>query len=234
LAGRTDLRVTSSLAGATSDPRLPAGVHRLGGFGGTEGLRNWLLAERVALVVDASHPFALQMSRQAREATALAGCRCLRLERPAWRPRPGDRWHAVADLPAAIEVLRQLGAKRVFAALGARALPRLAGAGMRFVVRGIEPPAELPDGVVWTSGRGPFTLATERRLLEQHGIDAVLCRNSGGAGAAAKLAAARALGLPVVLIERQVGEVGEAVTDVTEALAEIERLLGETIGEAEK
>ena len=185
-------------------------------------------------MVDASHPFALQMSRQAREAAAHVGCRYLRLERPAWRPGPGDRWHPAADLPAAIEALRQLGAKRVFAALGARAVPRLVDAGMRFVVRGIEPPAELPDSVVWTSGRGPFTLATERRLLEAHGIDAVLCRNSGGTGAAAKLAAARELGLPVVLIERPPGERDPAVTDVEQALVEVERLLGETIGEAER
>lgn len=228
LAGRTDLAVTSSLAGATSDPRLPAGVHRIGGFGGVEGLRAWLEAGWVALVVDASHPFALQMSRQAREAAALAGCRYLRLERPAWQPEPGDRWHSAADLPTAIEALRKLGAKRVFAALGARAVPQLAGVGMRFVVRGIEPPAELPESVVWTSGRGPFTLAMERRLLEADGIDAVLCRNSGGAGAAAKLAAARELGLPVVLIERPAGERGRAVTDKNQALAEVERLLRES------
>lgn len=226
LVGRADLAVTSSLAGATSDPRLPAGVHRIGGFGGVEGLRDWLKAQRVALVVDASHPFALQMSRQARAAAALAGCRYLRLERPAWRPQAGDRWHHVTDLPAAVQALRQLGAQRVFAALGARAVPQLAGAGMRFVVRGIEPPAVVPERVVWVRGRGPFTVVDERRLLEAHGIDTVLCRNSGGEQGRAKLDAARSLGLDVVLIERAGVAATGAVSCVDEVLSAVEELVG--------
>jgi precorrin-6A/cobalt-precorrin-6A reductase len=225
LAGRADLAVTSSLSGATRDPRLPAGVHRIGGFGGVEGLRNWLVAERVALVVDATHPFALQITAQAHKAAAGAGCRYLRLERPAWQPGPGDRWHLVADLPVAIEQLQKLGAKRVFAALGARAVPQLGGVAMRFVVRGIEPPAAVPENVVWQSGRGPFTVADERLLLEAHGIDALLCRDSGGVAGRAKLEAARALELPAVLVEHPRALVSDAVGSVASALQAIDSLL---------
>ena len=226
LVGRDDLRVTSSLAGATSDPRLPAGAHRIGGFGGVEGLRAWLVAERVALIVDASHPFALRITAQAHEAAMAVGCRYLRLERPAWRPEAGDRWHHVADLQAAIKQLRQIKAKRVFAALGARAMPQLEGVAMQFVVRGIEPPAALPENVAWLSARGPFTVADERRLLEAHGIDTVLCRNSGGEQGRAKLDAARALGLAVVLIERHVAAASNEVGGVPEVLAAAEELVG--------
>lgn len=214
LAGREDVRVTSSLAGVTTTPRLPAGVHRIGGFGGIEGLHRWLEAEAVALVVDASHPFAGKISHQARAAAALAGCRCLRLERPGWQAAPGDRWHRVADLNAGLDRLAALGAERVFAALGARAVPALGRAAAHFVVRGIEPPAVVPANVTWLEGRGPFDLASERRLLREQRIEALLCRDSGGTGARAKLDAARALGLPVVLLERPRQVAGVMVPEV--------------------
>jgi precorrin-6A/cobalt-precorrin-6A reductase len=224
LAGRPDCRVTSSLAGATRTPRLPAGVHRVGGFGGLDGLRDWLVAERVAVVVDASHPFATRITAQATQAAAAAGCRYLRLERPPWQPRQGDRWTQVPNLAASLASLRQLGARRVLAALGARALPELASQPLGFVLRGIVPPAALPANVAWLAARGPFTVAAERRLLQAQAVDALLCRNSGGEGARAKLDAARELGLPVVLIERR-GTVADAFTDVAGALSAIDRLL---------
>lgn len=219
LAGWAGIRVTSSLAGATTTPRLPAGVHRIGGFGGIAGLRAWLQAQSVTLVVDASHPFARQISRHALAAAASVGCRYLRLERPAWQAAAGDRWHRVADLEAGLALLRQLGAGRVFAALGARAVPALAGAPEHFVVRGIEPPAVVPANVSWRRGRGPFTVAAERRLLEAERIEVLLCRDSGGSGARAKLDAARSLGLPVVLLERPPAAAGETVDDVAAVLA---------------
>jgi precorrin-6A/cobalt-precorrin-6A reductase len=219
LAGRDDLRITSSLAGVTTRPRLPAGVHRIGGFGGLAGLRAWLSAEAVMLVVDASHPFAQAISENAREAARLAGCRYLRLQRPGWQALPGDRWQRVADLEAGLRVLQQLGAGRVFAALGARAVPALAASARQFVVRGIEPPSLLPGNVTWLPARGPFAVEAEQLLLATHRIDALLCRDSGGDGARAKLDAARALDLPVVLLERPGPLVGEAVADVPAALA---------------
>ena len=174
LAGRTDLRVTSSLAGATTTPRLPAGVHRIGGFGGSAGLAAWLVAERVTLVIDASHPFAQRISRHAAAAAASTGCRHLRLERPVWQAGLGDDWHPVPDLAAALARLEALAARRVFAALGARAVPALAAAPRQFVVRGIEPPAVVPANVTWLHGRGPFAVADEQRLLAAHGIEVLL------------------------------------------------------------
>jgi len=226
LAGRGGLRVTSSLAGATTAPRLPDGVCRIGGFGGSEGLRGWLVAERVALVVDASHPFAQAISRNAREAAARFGCRYLRLERPGWRAGPGDRWHRVADLAAGLARLEALGVRRVFAALGARAVPQLAGAAPHFVVRGIEPPSLLPANVTWLGGRGPFALDAEHRLLQAERIEALFCRDSGGTGARAKLDAARRLGLPVVLIARPAAPAVDTVPDVATALDRLDALFG--------
>lgn len=224
LAGRDDLRVTTSLAGVTSEPLLPAGALRIGGFGGSAGLASWLAAEAVALVVDASHPFATAITSHAREAAAGTGCRYLRLERPPWQASRGDRWHRVADLDAGLLALRQLGARRVFAALGARAVPALASAAGQFVVRGIERPAVLPANVTWLAGRGPFAVEDERRLLLDHRIEALLCRDSGGAGARAKLDAARSLALPVVLLGRPAAAGGETVGDVAAALAVVDRL----------
>ena len=225
LTGRADLRLTSSLAGATSAPRLPAGTHRIGGFGGEAGLREWLAARQVALLVDASHPFALQMSRQAEEAASAAGSAYLRLERPGWREAPGDQWHRVGDLEAGLRALVGLGAMRVFAALGPRAVPALAASPMHFVVRGIEPPPVLPPNVTWLAGRGPFAVEGERALLEDYRIDTLLCRDSGGEGARDKLVAARDLGLPVVLLERPRAVAADAVRDVAAALAAVDRLL---------
>ncbi len=227
LAGRSDLRVTSSLAGATTTPRRPAGEHRVGGFGGVTGLHDWLLAARVALVVDASHPFALGISAQARRAAASVGCAHLRLARPPWQAVPGDRWHRVGAVGAGLDTLHALGVERVFAALGARAVATLARAPHHFVLRGIEPPAVVPPNITWLPGRGPFALAGELALLREQRIEALFCRNSGGAGARAKLDAARRLGLPVVLVEPPPAATADMVDDVAGALAAIEaRLFG--------
>lgn len=218
LAGRDDLLVTSSLAGATTSPRRPAGSHRIGGFGGAAGLAAWLATEAISLVLDASHPFASRITAQAREAANAAGIGYLRLERPAWRPGPGDDWRLVPDLDAGLAALTP-GARRVFAAAGARALDRLGLAPMDFVVRGVDPPVSVPANVTFVRGRGPFVPEAERQLLQAQDIDALLCRNSGGQAARAKLEAARELRLPVVMIERPDASLPDAVPDVPSALA---------------
>ena len=225
LAGEQDLRVTTALAGVTASPRLPAGACRIGGFGGINGLLAYLEAEHVALLVDASHPFAARITANAHRAAAGAGLPYLRLERAPWRPVAGDRWHRVANLEDAIAILPELNAQRVFAALGARIVQRLGDLPCRFVLRGIEPPPDLPSNVTWLGARGPFSTADEHALLAAHRIDALLCRNSGGEATRAKLAAARQLGLPVVMIDRPPAPAVPVAMDVATAVGMVETLL---------
>lgn len=224
LAGRDDLRVTTSLAGTTENPRVPVGQHRIGGFGGSDGLIAWLREKDVAVLLDASHPFASRITAQARDAAAVAGIPYIRLERPPWQPGPGDKWHFATDLEMGLKVLAPQ-AKRVFAAVGARALDRLGAAPITFLTRGVDRPESVPANVTFVTGRGPFSLAAERALFEDEGVEAVLCRNSGGQGARAKLDAARVLGLPVVMIERQAQALVGSVPDPDTAIAAVDQLL---------
>ncbi|MQS15231.1 cobalt-precorrin-6A reductase [Streptomyces kaniharaensis] len=203
LAGQTPLRVTSSLAGRVAQPRLPAGEVRIGGFGGPDGLAAWLRAERVAAVVDATHPFAAGMSRNAALAAAATGVPLLALRRPGWTPVLGDRWHPVPSLAAAAELLPGLG-RRVFLTTGRQGIGTFAHLdGLHFLARSVDPPEPpLPSALDVLLDRGPFTLDGERALLREHRIDVLVTKDSGGAATAPKLTAARELGLPVVVVER--------------------------------
>lgn len=225
LSGRDDLAVTVSLAGRTASPVPHPVPVRTGGFGGAEGLAQYLAAERVALLVDATHPFAARISRHASMACAAAGVPILRLVRPEWVAGEGDRWTAVADGPAASAALGP-APRRVFLALGRQELAPFASAPQhRYVVRSIEPVDAAPFAdAVFIRARGPFDVAAEERLFREHGIEVVVAKNSGGGASDAKLAAARRLGLPVVMIARPPPE-GEAVADVATALAAIDRAL---------
>jgi precorrin-6A/cobalt-precorrin-6A reductase len=206
LAGRPDLRIVVSYAGRTSAPAEPDGTSmaiRVGGFGGAAGLRDWLAAHAPALLVDATHPFAATMSRHAAE----VGAPLLRLTRPGWTARPGDRWHRVPDLPAAADVLPSIG-RRAFLSTGRQRLsaftthPGCAKLPL-LLVRCVEPPpGPLPANVEVVLDRGPFTVGGELALLRRHRIDAVVARDSGGDATRAKLDAARDLGVPVVLVDR--------------------------------
>lgn len=196
------LAVTTSLAGRTGEPVVPAGEMRTGGFGGLGAMCHWLSASGITLVVDATHPFAIRISTRAALACGELGLPLLRLERPSWAPRKGDRWLMVRDLAEALAVLPRL-AQRVFAVIGRREIERLGSVPeVGFVARSIEPPSDLPANVEWIAGRGPFARAEEEALLRRHGIEAVLCRASGGRGGYAKIEAARALQLPVVMLQR--------------------------------
>ncbi|MCC7045152.1 MAG: cobalt-precorrin-6A reductase [Alphaproteobacteria bacterium] len=212
------LAVTSSLAGATADPVRPPGEVRIGGFGGAEGLRRFIAEQGIDLLLDATHPFAATMQANAIEAAVRAGVPRCRLLRPEWRRQPGDRWIEVGGPAQAAEALETLG-PRVFLALGGRDLAGFAGLpGRWFLVRAVSPPQSPVIDGLFVQARGPFALADERRLLEAHRIDAVVCRQSGGEGAGAKIAAARALGLPVVMIRRPPAPPPPVVADVAAAL----------------
>ncbi|MFC5667146.1 cobalt-precorrin-6A reductase [Kitasatospora misakiensis] len=211
-------RVTSSLAGRVAEPRLPAGEVRIGGFGGPEGLADWLRAERVDAVVDATHPFAAVMSRNAAEAARATGVPLLALRRPGWAPVAGDRWHPVPSLAAAAELLPSLG-RRILLTTGRQGIGAFAHLdGLHFVARSVDPPEPpVPASLDVLLDRGPFTLDAERAVLREHRIEVVVTKDSGGAATAPKLTAARELGLPVVIVERPPLPAGVPVARTVEA-----------------
>ncbi len=193
-----------SFAGRVERPlRLPL-PQRIGGFGGAEGLADYLQAEGITHVVDATHPFAAQMSRNAVEGCAAAGVPLIALTRPAWEPVAGDRWMRVPDMAGAVAALDR-PRERVMLAIGRQNLADFAPHPQHFyLLRLVDPPAEplpFPDAHVIVD-RGPFDEAADRALMEAHGIGLVVSKNAGGGGAYAKIAAARALRLPVVMIDR--------------------------------
>lgn len=224
----SSLTVISALAGRTRTPMLPAGEVRIGGFGGTEGLAAYLRDEQIGLLVDATHPFATQISAQARDAAAQAETGRLVFVRPLWRPVPGDRWIEVDTVDDAVAAI-PAEAERVFLTVGVRSLaPFAARPDLWFLVRLVDEPAE-PIPLArhqLICARGPFAEADERVLLAAHGIDCLVTRASGGDATAAKLAAARALALPVVMVRRPSPPPGDHAASLEDALAWIEERLG--------
>lgn len=226
LAGR-GLELTLSLAGRTNSPLpMPAPV-RIGGFGGAEGLAQYLGAESIDLLVDATHPYAATMSENAARATAITGIPLLALRRPAWTPVAGDRWTEVAD---AQEAVRALGpaSRRVFLALGRQEIAPFGGAPQHhYLVRSVEPvdpPLPVPHAT-YIQARGPFSEENDRALLETHCIEVVVSKNSGGTAAYGKIAAARALGAEVILLRRPALPEVPSVATVAEAIAFIDHAL---------
>jgi precorrin-6A/cobalt-precorrin-6A reductase len=223
-ASRPDLAVTTSLAGRTRAPQDLPGEVRAGGFGGADGLARFLRARAIDRLVDASHPFAQQIGRNAAAACQAAGIPRLRLLRPPWQRQPGDRWIEVADLSEAARRLPEFG-RRAFLSVGHKDLAAFAGlAEVWFLVRTIEAPEPLPlERALWLRGRGPFPLDAEVALLRAHGIDVLVTKASGGAATYAKLAAARELGLPVIMLRRPPLPEGPLVPTVAAALEWLDR-----------
>jgi precorrin-6A/cobalt-precorrin-6A reductase len=196
---------------------------RVGGFGGIDGLVAHLEAERVDLLVDATHPFADQMSRHAIVASIEAAVPLLALRRPEWTRQAGDRWTEVDDLHAAKAALTGAG-RRVFLALGRQEIDLFGWAPPHFyLVRSIEPITDRSlDDAVYIEARGPFAEGDERRLMEAHRIDTVVARNSGGEAGYGKIAAARSLLAEVILIRRPALPDAPTVATVDEAVAWID------------
>jgi precorrin-6A/cobalt-precorrin-6A reductase len=214
------IAVTTSLAGRTTAPKRPLGALRSGGFGGAAALAAYLAAERVTAVIDATHPFAARISAEAREACAAAGVARLRLDRAEWPRHAEDRWIEVDDVEAAAAALPALG-RRAFLTIGHRGLEAFAAlADMHFLLRLVEPPRRpLPfASAELLLGRGPFTLAVERLILERHGIDVLVTKASGGDATAAKVEAARERRLPVVMLRRPPPPPGPRVISIAAAL----------------
>jgi precorrin-6A/cobalt-precorrin-6A reductase len=217
---RAGIRVLTSLAGRVANPRLPPGEIRVGGFGGPAALADWLGEHDVGAVVDATHPFAERISASAAHACPGAGVPLLRLERPGWTERPGDRWHRVPDLAAAAALVPSVG-QRVLLTTGRQGLAAFAPVDDAwFLVRCVDPPdPPLPAHHELLLDRGPYTLAGELALIDRHAIDLVVTKDSGGGLTEAKLDAARERGLPVIVIDRPPRPATETVATVAEALA---------------
>jgi precorrin-6A/cobalt-precorrin-6A reductase len=192
-----------SYAGRTDAPVAQPLPLRVGGFGGVDGLCDYLRVEKITHLVDATHPFAAQMTRHAVAACDAQGVCYLALERPVWTQGEGDHWTHVADIDAAVAVLPNDPA-RVFLAIGKQTLaPFAAKSQHHYLLRLVDPPQDIPlPAASVVLARGPFDLAGDLALLRAHHIDVIVAKNAGGSGARAKLDAARALSLPVILIDR--------------------------------
>ncbi|AXV18468.1 cobalt-precorrin-6A reductase (plasmid) [Neorhizobium sp. SOG26] len=212
--------VQLSLAGRTRSPAEHTVPLRVGGFGGVEGLARYLRAQDFVMLVDATHPYAAQISANAALASKLSGVPLIALRRAPWSPQIGDRWRTTSSVSDAVAVLGP-SPRRVFLTLGRQdLLPFEAAPQHRYVIRSVDPvdpPLKVPQAVYFT-GRGPFKEAEEEGLLLEHDIDVVIAKNSGGPASYGKIAAARKLGIEVVLIDRpslpevlKVGSVDELV-----------------------
>jgi precorrin-6A/cobalt-precorrin-6A reductase len=203
LADRPRLRVVSSLAGRVRDPALPAGEVRVGGFGGPGGLAAWLVDQHISAVIDATHPFAEGISANAAVACGQTGTPLLRVVRPPWLAGEGDTWREARSLTDAANLLPGLG-RRVFLTTGRQGLATFAPLRQTwFLIRCVDPPAgPMPPERQVILARGPYDAAAERALMRQHQIDVLVTKNSGGELTAGKLAAARDLGIAVVMVSR--------------------------------
>jgi precorrin-6A/cobalt-precorrin-6A reductase len=206
IAGRPELDPVLSLAGRTRSPMAPPIPFRVGGFGGVAGLRTYLSERRTQAVIDATHPFAAQMSRHVAVACRDLGLPLAAFTRPAWTQQQGDRWTRVPHLPAAVAALGQ-PPRRVFLTIGGVQLVEFAAAPQHhYIVRAIDRPdaiGALPSHRLILA-RGPFGVAGEIELMRE--TDVLVTKNSGGQATAAKLQAARELGIEVVIVERPAPE----------------------------
>ena len=208
-----------SYAGRTENPKRPPIAWRIGGFGGVAGLVDYLRTEQIARVVDATHPFAAQMSAHAIAACTAVSVPLLALERAPWQRMPGDRWIEVDDFAAAAEALGD-APRRVFLGIGRTQLAPFAGHPQHFyLVRLVDPPrAPLPIDAEVIIARGPYDLAGDRAVLTDHRIDVMVTRDAGGESASAKIDAARELGLRVIMVRRPFIPAREKVETVGEVL----------------
>jgi precorrin-6A/cobalt-precorrin-6A reductase len=204
VAAKPDARIITSLAGRTKEPAPLAGEVLTGGFGGVDGLARYLQENRVTRLIDATHPFARQISANAVEAASIAGVPLEIRTRKPWARQPGDTWIGVETLEQARDAIPPRA--RALLALGSQHIGLFASRDdVHFVVRMIDPPAtplDLPDHAL-VLGRPGETAAVETMLLIAHAITHIVCRNSGGTAAYAKIEAARDLGLPVIMVRRK-------------------------------
>jgi precorrin-6A/cobalt-precorrin-6A reductase len=203
LAGESDVAPVLSLAGRTQAPQLPPIAVRIGGFGGIDGLIAYLREAKTDLVIDATHPFAEQMSAHAEAACRATGIPLVLFSRPPWQAVEGDRWIEVESADAAAQALGE-DPQRVFLTVGRQQLAAFEAAPAHdYLIRSIDapdPPPRLPSHRLILA-RGPFSFGGEVDLLRREKIDVLVSKNSGGVATYAKIAAARSLGLLVIMIQ---------------------------------
>jgi precorrin-6A/cobalt-precorrin-6A reductase len=221
LAGRSDLKVTLSLAGRTAQPAAQPVPVRVGGFGGTAGLASYLAAQRIDVLVDATHPYAATIAANAADAAKLAKIPIVGLRRPAWKALAGDRWVNVDDVDGAVAALGT-SPRRVFLAIGRKEVRAFEAAPQHnYLIRSVDPivpPLDLPHATAIVA-RGPFSEDDERALLMQHRTEYVVAKNSGGSATYGKIAAARTLGIGVIMLRRPALPEVPAVESVQDAVA---------------
>jgi precorrin-6A/cobalt-precorrin-6A reductase len=215
--------VTTSLAGATEAPQIPAGGIRFGGFGGAEGIAIYCRDAGITLIADATHPFAARISANAHAAAARLGLPYLRLERPAWSAQPGDRWIGVGNISEAAAAI--LAGSRVFLTTGRKDLaPFFARSDLTGLVRSIEPlDVAVPAGWAVLRDRPPYSFEGEVGLMRREAITVLVTKNAGGEQTVAKLHAARDLRLPVIMIARPAKPGAAAASTAAELAALILR-----------
>jgi precorrin-6A/cobalt-precorrin-6A reductase len=220
LAGDARFDATLSLAGRTASPRPQPIATRIGGFGGRDALAEWLRAGKIEAVIDATHPYAGRISANAVYACHKTGVPLASIVRAAWREETGDTWQRVPDTDAAAAALGATP-RRVFLSLGRQELAAFAASPQhRYLSRSVDRPhgIELPPDIRFVLARGPFDRAAEEKLLADEKIETIVSKNSGGDATYAKIAAARALGLPVVMIDRPAKPAGHTVAGADAAM----------------
>ncbi len=213
-----------SLAGIGRVPTDLACQVRVGGYGGAEGLAQFMRTENITLLLDATHPYAAQISANAQAAARLAGTPCWALRRPAWQPQPGDDWREVADWPQLMHALTPF--QRPLFTLGREPLQHLEEipAGQFWTLRALEAcPGNERCEVI--GARGPFRIDDERELFARRRIDVLISKNSGSSATEPKLEVARERGVPVLILKRPtLPEVDRSFTEVPQLLAALEQL----------
>jgi precorrin-6A/cobalt-precorrin-6A reductase len=221
LAGRSDLKVTLSLAGRTAQPAAQPVPVRVGGFGGTEGLAAYLTEQCIDTLVDATHPYAATIAAHAAAAAARAKVSIVALRRPAWTAVAGDRWIEVDNVGDAAATLGPTP-RRVFLAIGRKEVGAFAATPQHdYLIRSVDPvePQLAVPHATYLLARGPFPEDGERGLLKEHQIEFVVAKNSGGDATYGKIAAARALGIGVIMLRRPALPDVPAVETVQDAVA---------------
>lgn len=215
--------ITLSLAGRTGTPKLPVAQTRIGGFGGTDGLARWINDNGIDAVIDATHPFAARISANAVTAAHTTGVPLISLVRRPWTRREGDTWVGVPDMEAAAKALGDKP-RRVLLTIGRQEVAAFRAAPQHtYVIRAIEQPAAeaLPPNAELILQRGPFDEAAEAELMRARKIDVIVAKNSGAEATYAKIAAARSLDIPVVMVEQPLKPAGIAVETIDAAFEQL-------------